>query len=196
MLEIEDKRISDDIIEEYFCCDLCKCKGECCVEGDAGAPLEEEEIDQIEENIDSIKKYMTPEGIKSIGKEGVFVVDTDGDYTTPLVNGQECAYSFQEDSITLCAIERAYRNGDIPFNKPISCHLYPIRTFKMRNGHTGLNYHIWDICKEARINGAEKQIKVYQCVKEPIIRAFGKEFYSCLEQADHLYTTEESEKTE
>ncbi len=186
MIEIEDKIVSEDLFESFFCCDLPRCRGACCVEGDAGAPLEESEIAVIEEHLEAIKPYMTPEGIEAVRRQGVFEVDFDGDYATTLVNGAECAFSFRENGYTLCAIERACLQGDIPYKKPISCHLYPIRAVRFSNGSTGLNYHRWGICGDARVKGRKEGIKVYQALKEPIVRAFGAEFYACLVEADAL----------
>lgn len=194
MIEIEDKIVSDYILEEYFACDICKCKGACCIHGDAGAPLTIEEIDIIEEDIDIIKKYMTADGIKSIEEKGVFDIDIDGDYTTTLVDGKQCAFVVEDNGIALCAIEKAYRTNEIKFKKPISCHLYPIRAKEFSNGTTGLNYHVWSICEDAIINGKNSNTKVYQGVREAIERAYGAEFYSHLEEVDRIITASEIEE--
>ncbi len=186
MIEIDDKIVSTDILTECFLCDYDTCKGECCIEGDSGAPLEEDEIDILEESIDIIKGYLSPDGLEEIERSGVFVVDSDGDYTTPLIRGRECAYTIVENGYTLCAIERAYLEGKITYQKPISCHLYPIRTMRFSNGTTGLNYHRWTICNCAVKCGKEKGVKIYQALKSPIIRAFGEEFYTQLECAEEL----------
>ena len=187
MIEIDDKIISADLLRECFACDLGKCKGICCVEGDAGAPLEIEEVDLLEEEYDNYAPYMTEEGRKAVEEQGFMVVDVDGDYTTPLVNGCECAYTFvNEQGITLCAIEAAYRAGKCSFKKPISCHLYPIRVVEFSNGTLGLNYHRWGICSSACKFGKEQGIPVYKSLKEPIIRRFGEEFYKALECAEDL----------
>ncbi|MFI3321063.1 MAG: DUF3109 family protein [Rikenellaceae bacterium] len=186
MIEIEDKIVSQDIFEEYFCCDLAACKGICCVEGDSGAPLEVDEVDEIDKNIEIIKKYMTPEGAEAIDEQGIFVIDSDGDLTTPLVNGAECAYTVNEGGLTLCAIEKAYRAGEIDYKKPISCHLYPIRTKTFNNGMIGLNYHRWSVCSDAVKCGLKSKVKVYQSLKEPIIRAFGETFYQYLTEVDEI----------
>ena len=168
MIEIDDKIVSLDILRERFACDPSACKGACCVEGDAGAPLEFDEIDILEEEYPNYAPYMTAEGREEIERSGFMVVDTDGDYTTPLVDNAQCAYSFVENGITYCAIERAYREGRTSFVKPVSCHLYPIRVMRFSNGSTGLNYHRWKICIALR---------------EPIVRRFGEEFYKALECA-------------
>ncbi|MEG1934980.1 MAG: DUF3109 family protein [Rikenellaceae bacterium] len=186
MIEIEDKIVSEELFEEYFCCDLAACKGICCVEGDSGAPLEIEEVEQIDGSLDSIKKFMSAEGSAAIDEQGVFVIDADGDLTTTLIGGCECAYSIAEGGVTLCAIEKAFRAGVIDFNKPISCHLYPIRITKFSNGTVGLNYHRWPICDGAVKCGTAKKIKVYQALREPIIRAFGETFYKYLTEVDEI----------
>lgn len=193
MIEIEDKIVSSEILTCYFACDYCKCKGECCVEGDSGAPLEIDECGQLEDNFEKIEKYLTNEGKEAILKDGAYVIDMDGDYTTTLVHDAECAYSFVEDGNIMCAIERAYRNGDIDFNKPLSCHLYPIRLVKLKNGFTGLNYHRWSICKDAITKGEKECVKVYQGLKEPLIRAFGEQFYTYLQEVDQIIENGEEE---
>ena len=191
MLLIDDKIVSLDLLRDRFCCDLAQCKGICCVEGNAGAPLEAEEIDQLEQASEAYKPYLKPEGIEAIERQGFMVVDSDGDYTTPLINDAECAYSFQENGITFCAIERAYKEGRTSFLKPISCHLYPIRLSVFSNGSVGLNYHRWDVCSAALTLGKKKGIPIYQAVRKALIRRFGEEFYHQLEEADRLLQEEE-----
>ena len=186
MIEIDDKIVSADLLRECFACDISRCKGICCVEGDAGAPLELDEVDILEEEYDAYAKYMTEEGRREVEKQGFMVVDADGDYTTPLVNNAECAYAFTENGITFCAIERAYRNGECSFLKPISCHLYPIRVTQFSNGSYGLNYHRWAVCGSARECGNKLGLPVYKGLKEPIIRAFGEDFYRQLEMAEDM----------
>ena len=186
MIEIDGKIVSDDILTECFACDIARCKGECCVDGNSGAPLEMEEADILEEEYENYKPYMTPEGIESVERQGFMVVDFDGDYTTPLVDDAECAYSYRENGITLCAIEKAFREGKCSFRKPISCHLYPIRLINLSNGTIGLNYHRWNVCSPACENGRRLGIPVYKSLREPIIRRFGEEFYKALECAEDL----------
>lgn len=193
MIEIDDKIVSADILRECFACDLGKCKGICCVEGDAGAPLELEEVDELEENYAAYAPYMTEEGRREVERQGFMVVDSDGDYTTPLVNNAECAYAFEENGITFCAIERAYREGKSSFLKPISCHLYPIRVMKFSNGTFGLNYHRWGVCHDAVECGRKIGLPIYKALKEPIIRRFGEEFYKALECAEELIKEQENE---
>lgn len=190
MIEIEDKIVSEELFEEYFCCDLAACKGICCVEGDSGAPLEIEEVEEIENSLEIIKKYMSTEGIDAVEEQGIFEIDEDGDLTTTLIGGAECAYSITENGITLCAIEKAFRAGELDFKKPISCHLYPIRVTKFSNDTVGLNYHRWPICGSAVKCGTANKIKVYQSLKEPIVRAFGETFYQYLTEVDEIIEKE------
>ncbi len=191
MIDIDDKIVSVDIFKECFACDLTQCKGICCVEGNAGAPLEMDEVDILEEEYENYKPYMTEEGIEAVSEQGFMVIDEDGDYTTPLVNDAECAFSFEEDGVTYCAIERAWREGKCSFQKPISCHLYPIRLAQFSNGTVGLNYHRWDVCRSACECGKRLGLPIYKALKEPIIRRFGEEFYSKLEEAAELLTHSE-----
>lgn len=186
MIEIDDKIVSSDILRECFACDLGKCKGICCVEGDAGAPLELDEVDLLEEEYENYAPYMTEEGRREVERQGFMVVDSDGDYTTPLVNNAECAYAFCENGVTFCAIERAYREGKCSFLKPISCHLYPIRVMQFSNGTFGLNYHRWSVCRDAVECGRKIGLPVYKALKEPIIRRFGEDFYKAMECAEEL----------
>lgn len=191
MIEIDGKIIASDLLTEQFCCDLAVCKGECCVEGDSGAPLEIEEVDELENEYPNYKPYMTAEGIEAVESQGFMVVDVDGDYTTPLIDGAECAYSFKENGITFCAIERAYREGKCGFLKPISCHLYPIRVKYFATGDYGLNIHRWNICKCAFDCGKREGVKLYKAMREPLVRRFGEEFYEALCQAAEMFENEE-----
>lgn len=191
MIEIDGKIIATDLLTEEFCCDLSVCKGECCVEGDSGAPLDIEEVDLLEQEWENYKPYMTPEGVEEIERQGFMVVDVDGDYTTPLVDGAQCAYAFKENGITFCAIERAYREGKTTFLKPISCHLYPIRVKRFSTGDYGLNLHRWNICKCAFECGKKNGVKLYRALQEPIVRAFGEDFYEQLCQAALYVENEE-----
>ncbi len=186
MIDIDDKIVSTDLLKECFACDLGQCKGICCVEGNAGAPLEMDEVDILEEEFSNYKPYMTEAGIKAIEEQGFMVIDCDGDYTTPLVDDAECAYAYQENGITFCAIEKAWREGKCSFQKPISCHLYPIRVAQFSNGTVGLNYHRWAVCRSAVECGRKLGIPVYKALKEPIIRRFGEAFYNQLEEAAKL----------
>lgn len=181
LVEIEDKIVSTQIFERQFVCDLTACKGACCIEGDNGAPVTAEEVQIIEANLQKIKPFMRPEGIAAVEKNGVAYLDNDLEPATTLVNGAECAFVFFDDAgIAKCAIEKAQREGHIDFLKPISCHLYPIRT-KQFQDYTALNYEKWDICEPACACGEKLEVPVYKFLKEPLIRAFGPKFFQELE---------------
>lgn len=183
MIQIEDKLISEDIFSEEFVCNLSKCKGICCVEGDAGAPLEEEETKILEEIFPKIESYLRPEGVAAIKEQGKHTIDFEGDLVTPLVDNKECAYViFDEKGITKCAIEKAYEDGVVDWKKPISCHLYPIRITEY-SSFTALNYHQWNVCSDACTLGKELGVKVYQFLKEPLMRKYGQEWYETLVEA-------------
>ena len=183
MIQIDDKLISEDLFSEEFVCNLAKCKGICCVEGDAGAPLDEDETHILDEIYPKIKPYLRPEGIQAIEEQGTYTLDFEGDLVTPLVNNAECAYViFDEKGNTKCAIEKAYEDGVIDWQKPISCHLYPIRITEYSN-FSAINYHEWDICSDACTLGKELGVKVYQFLKKPLIRKYGEEFYQTLSEA-------------
>ena len=186
MIQIEDKIVSFEVFEKKFVCDLSACKGACCIDGDAGAPLTEDELDIISQIIDELKPYMRPEGLAAIEQQGLYVVDTDGDNTTPLVNNKECAFvSFDQNGIAKCSIEQAYNDDKIEFKKPISCHLFPIRVKKYID-FEAINYESLDICKPACDCGQKLQIPVYRFLKEPLIRSYGIEWYEKLLEAVDL----------
>ena len=155
---VDDCIISDNLAEFRFCCDLSQCKGACCVEGDCGAPLDKEEIQILERIYPVVKQYMTVEGIEAVERDGVSSLDVDKLPCTPLVNNRECAYAIVENGLTLCAIEKAYRDGKIDYPKPISCHLYPVR-IEDYGDFKAVNYHEWDICRSeaCRRYGVEKR---------------------------------------
>lgn len=182
MLIVDDVLVSDDLANVKFCCNLKQCKGVCCIEGDAGAPLEAEEISVLEENIEKIKPYMVAKGIKEVETNGVYAFDSTGAMVTPLVNDKECVYVYFEGGIAKCAIEKAYKLKKIKFQKPISCHLYPIRLTK-RKGFNAINYHQWEICKGALAEGRKGNIILYQFLEEAIIRKYGKRWYNGLVKA-------------
>lgn len=179
MIALDHTLISDDLKDVYFCCDMERCKGACCIEGDAGAPLEEEEISLLEDFIDAIKPYMVEAGITSVEQLGVFDYDAEGNYVTPLVNDRECAFVFPDQGIARCAIEKAYQEKKIPFAKPISCHLYPVR---IKTGTTGdrVNYHRWDICRKALEKGHNEKMPLYSFLSEALIRKYGRGWYNKL----------------
>ncbi len=184
LIEIDDKVISLEIFSKKFVCDLNACKGACCVEGDSGAPITAEEVSILEEDLEKIKPFMRPEGIAAVEETGVFYMDWDNEMVTTLVNEKECAFVFfDEKGITKCAIEQAHKAGVTNFKKPISCHLYPIRTAKFAE-FEALNYNEWSICSPACTLGEALNVKVYQFLKEPLIRAYGEEFYKELETVD------------
>ncbi|WP_297830919.1 DUF3109 family protein, partial [uncultured Rikenella sp.] len=178
MIQIDDKIISLELFTARFCCDLGACRGECCVEGNAGAPLDAEEVAELENEWEHYAPYMTQEGIGVVQRLGVAVTDEEGDLTTPLVAaGAECVYAIRENGVTWCAIEKAWREGRTPFRKPISCHLYPIRLVRLSNGMTGLQYHRWEVCRAAEVLGAERGEPLYRTLREPIVRRFGEAFF-------------------
>lgn len=182
MVQIEDKLISFDIFEKQFFCDLPKCLGTCCVHGQSGAPLELQEIELLKQELENIKPFLKPEGLKAIEEQGVAVVDFDGDMVTPLIEQEECAFSIEKGDITLCAIEEAWQQGKVQFRKPISCHLYPIRVTKYPT-FSALNYDRWSVCEPARVLGKKEGVLVFRFLKEAIIRAYGESFYAEMEDA-------------
>lgn len=184
MLQIDDTIISLDLLDQRFVCDLDTCKGICCVEGDDGAPLEEEEVKIIEDLLPIIWDDLTEVSKVLIKKQGVSYIDSDGEPVTSIVNGEECVFTYTDDQGQCkCAIEKAYREGKTDFYKPISCHLYPVRLQKYEE-YTAVNYHQWSVCNCARKLGGKLGVPVYQFLKEPLIRKFGKEWFEQLEIAD------------
>ena len=174
--------ISDDLKESNFVCDLSKCKGACCVEGDLGAPLANEELEILVKVYPKVKSYLSEEGIEAIEGQGTYVFDEDGEYSTPTIQGKECAYAiYDKKGILKCGIEQAYLDKKIDFQKPISCHLYPVRISKYEE-YEALNYDRWHICSAACTLGDALKVPVYQFVKEALIRKYGKEWYLKLVQ--------------
>lgn len=183
MLQINDKIIGLSLLEEKFVCDVEQCKGACCVQGDAGAPLLEEEIPVLKEIYTLIKPYLRPESVKAIDLQGTHVVDeSDDEPVTPLLNEKECVYAIFEEGIARCAIEKAWSDGKISFRKPVSCHLYPIRVKEYEN-FTAVNYDRWPVCKPALLKGEKLNVPVFVFCRESIIRRFSKVFYRELEIA-------------
>ena len=181
MIKIGNTLISDDVLTEFFVCHLEKCKGACCVEGDLGAPLEDDELDMLEENYMQIEPYLMEKGKVAIMEQGLYVKDFEGDYSTTTIDGRECAYSFYDNKgILKCGIEQAYNEGKTNFQKPISCHLYPVRVSKNIT-NIAVNYDSWHICNDACILGRELSVPVYQFLKLPLIRRFGEDWYKQLE---------------
>jgi hypothetical protein len=184
MLVIEDKTVSDDVIDQQFVCDLNACKGACCVEGDFGAPLDKSELEILDEIYEKVKPYLTPEGIRTIEKKGKYLfVEENKEWCTPLMDRDKgCAWLVRDkNGIVMCGIEKAYRDGKIDFKKPVSCHLYPIRITKYKN-FDAVNYERWSVCKAACKNGKTLKVPVYQFLKEAIIRKYGPDFYEALDQ--------------
>jgi len=188
IIQIGDILVSGDVVTEFFCCDYEKCKGCCCVIGDSGAPLEESEIEEIERDYDKFSPLMEEAGKKAAEASGFFAVDRDGDLVTPTVPGlpgyEECAYAaFEGDRNCFCAIERCFFAGKCSFRKPISCWLYPIRVTDLGEGRVALNLHRWPICKDAFEKGKKEGVRVYEFLREPLVSAYGEEFYSALSEA-------------
>ncbi len=182
MFQIGKTIVSEDLIEKEFVCNLGACKGECCIAGEAGAPLEEDEAHILKEIYNDVKPFLRPEGIAAIEKQGTHIENENGDLETPLVNGAECAYvTLTDKGIASCGIEDAYNAGKVSFRKPISCHLYPVRVQKY-SSFAAVNYHKWPICDDACTLGKELQVPVYKFVKEALIRKFGTDWYSDLEK--------------
>lgn len=180
MFQIGKTLISEEIIENDFVCNLTACKGACCIDGDAGAPLDDKETEILVDIYKSVKPFLRPEGIAVIEKEGAFVKGDDGEWETPLVNGSECAYVvFSDNGTAKCGLEDAYNAGVTKWKKPISCHLYPIR-IREYTEFTAVNYHKWEICDPACSLGTELQVPIYKFVKEALIRKFGKKWYEDL----------------
>ena len=181
MLAIADTLISDEVITEHFVCNIEACKAACCVEGDMGAPLEESEARLLDDIFPLLAPYLTQDGIQAIENQGKWVVDEDGDLSTPTIAGRECAYAlYNENGILQCGIEKAWEDGAIPFRKPISCHLYPIRV-KQHTDFKAVNYHRWQICDPACSLGKKLGVPVYVFLKDALISKFGAEWYAELE---------------
>lgn len=190
ILEVGGVLLSSEIITECFCCDYEKCKGICCVEGDAGAPVTLDEIAAIEDSLDTVWADLSASAQSVIDRQGVAYADRDGDMVTSIVRGKDCVFTCYECDNCLCALERAYRQGKTRFCKPISCSLYPIREKNFGNGLIGLNYHRWEVCRDAVIKGKALGLPVYQFLKEPLIRRFGESWYEELCQVATLFETQ------
>lgn len=182
MFLIQNTLVSLDVLEKEFCCNLDVCHGCCCIEGDAGAPLTDEEEQQIIVALPVLKPEMTKEAQAVVEQQGVSYLDESGEKVTSIVNNKDCVFARSDKSgWCYCVIEKAFKAGKIGFNKPISCHLYPIRLTNLTNGLTGVEYHRWDICHSARQLGKKIHIPIYQFLKEPLIRRFGEKWYEELE---------------
>ncbi len=182
MFQLGKTIVSEDLIEKEFVCNLHACKGACCIEGEAGAPVTKEEVEILKEIYPKVKPFLRPEGISAIEKQGTHIVSELDELETPLVDGKECAYvTFTEKGIASCGIEDAYNAGEVDFRKPISCHLYPVRVQEYSE-FSAVNYHKWPICDDACALGKELKVPVYKFVKDALIRKFGEDWYTELEK--------------
>jgi len=181
MILIGNTSVSDDLYLVRFCCNPGRCLGACCVAGDAGAPLEEEEISLLEDELEQIRPYMTEMGIKTVEEHGVFDYDIHANFVTPLINDGECAFACFKNGIAYCAIEKAFFDGKTRFRKPVSCHLYPVRITRYAS-FDAVNYQKWNICKPALKLGNKEGLPLYKFLKEALIRKYGSEWYNELEK--------------
>lgn len=181
MIIVGNAVLSDDIKEKHFVCDLTKCKGACCVEGDLGAPLEERELQLLDASLEAVRPYMSEDGKAVLDSEGAYILDEEGDYSTTTVEGRECSFAvYDKEGVLKCAIEQAHLDGKTSFKKPISCHLYPIRVTRYDH-YDALNYDRWEICDPACSLGDELKVPLYKFLKEPLIRKYGEAWYAELE---------------
>ncbi|TXE08170.1 DUF3109 family protein [Gelidibacter salicanalis] len=182
MFQLGKTIVSEDIIEKDFVCNLSACKGACCIDGDAGAPVELAETKILQDIYPKVKPFMRQAGIDAVEAQGTFTTNEDGEFETPLINGADCAYvMFDTKGTALCAIEEAHNQGEIDWKKPVSCHLYPVRV-KDYTEFSAVNYHKWEICDDACTLGKELQVPVYKFVKQALIRKFGEDWYMELEK--------------
>ena len=190
MLQIQNTIVTLDLAEEFFCCDLEKCLGACCIEGDAGAPVTIDEMEKIEEVLPVVEPKMLPRAVEEVRQNGVAYVDQEGDLVTTILDGRNCAFTcYAPGGICLCALEKAFREGKTSFKKPASCSLYPLRLTTYPT-FTAVNYHRWKICRDAVANGRKKGIRLYQFLRGPLTERFGKEWYDELAQACELYLSQ------
>lgn len=187
MIQIKDTLVSLDLIERYFVCDLEACLGQCCIDGDAGAPLAPGEAEKIADVLPEVEPDLAPRALQAIKEEGASYTDPDGDLVTQIVDGRDCVYTcYAPGGKCLCALERAFRAGRIPDVKPISCRLYPVRV-KRYDSFTAVNMHRWKICRPAETLGRKLGVRAYQFLKEPLIARFGKDWYDELDLAATEY---------
>ena len=177
IIQVGNVLLSSEILTERFCCDLDKCQGQCCVEGDAGAPVTLDEVAEIENALDEVWSDLSASAQTVIDKQGVAYTDSEGDLVTSIVAGKDCVFTCYQQGICLCALEKAYRAGKTRFCKPISCALYPIREKTLSNGMVALNYNRWNVCAEAVKKGKELNIPLYQFLKQPLVRRFGEQWF-------------------
>ncbi|UAB82215.1 DUF3109 family protein [Marixanthomonas sp. SCSIO 43207] len=187
MFQLGKAIISEDIIEKDFVCNLSACKGACCIEGEAGAPVTQDETEILKNIYPKVKPFLRPEGIQAIEEQGTYIKSPNDELETPLVNGKECAYvTFTENGTASCGIEDAFNAGEIDFRKPISCHLYPVR-IQEYSEFSAINYHRWPICDDACTLGKELQVPIYKFVKDALIRKYGENWYAELEKIADTY---------
>ncbi|TXG37390.1 DUF3109 family protein [Seonamhaeicola maritimus] len=187
MFQLGKTIVSDDVIKKDFVCNLSACKGACCVDGDAGAPLDKDETAILDEIYSKVKSFLRKEGIEAIEAQGAYITTEDGEFETPLINNADCAYViFDENEVALCAIEEAYNQGEVSWKKPVSCHLYPVRVMDYTE-FSAVNYHKWQICDDACELGKELQVPIYKFVKEALIRKFGEDWYMELEKVAETF---------
>ncbi len=190
MFQIKDTLVSLDLADQYFCCDINACKGECCIEGDAGAPLKPEELPLLEKALPVVEDELAPAALREIEENGVAYTDPDGDLVTSIVDNRNCVFTcYAPGGICLCAIDKAFREGKSSWRKPESCFLYPLRLSKCGD-MTAINYHRWKICRPAVANGRRLGIRLYQFMKEPLIEKFGQEWYDELVLACETFLSE------
>lgn len=182
MFQIDNTLVSLDVVERCFICDLSKCKGACCIEGDSGAPLLKEEVAELEKALPIVWDDLSPRAQEIIEEQGVSYIDEQGDLVTSIVNGKDCAFTcYDTDGTCKCALEKAFRAGKLSFYKPVSCHLYPIRVAEY-DTFSAVNLHRWKICKAAEVLGRKENLPVYKFLKEPLVRRFGEAWYQTLEE--------------
>ena len=177
ILQVGNVLVSPDVLTEFFCCDYEKCKGACCIEGNAGAPVSLDEIGEIKDSLDAVWGDLSASAQSVIDRQGVAYSDPEGELVTSIVHGKDCVFTCYEGESCLCALEKACREGRSKFQKPISCALYPIRAKQFSNGSVGLNYHRWDICRDAVEKGRRLNLRVYEFLREPLVRRFGQQWY-------------------
>ncbi len=190
MLQIQDTLVTLDLAERFFCCDLEKCLGACCIEGDAGAPVTEGEVEQIRKILPAVEPEMLPRAVREVREHGVAYVDEEGDLVTTILDGRNCAFTcYGPGGVCLCALEKVFREGKTPFRKPASCSLYPLRITEYPT-FTAVNYHRWKICSDAEVLGRKKGIRLYQFLHGPLVERFGQEWYDELVEACEAYLAE------
>jgi len=198
ILQVGDVLLTSEILTERFCCDLTACKGACCIEGDAGAPVTLDEVGEIEDCLDTVWDDLSATAQSIIDRQGVAYTDTEGDLVTSIVGGKDCVFTYYDDikdfdtqqpieGCCLCALEKAFRAGKTRFCKPISCALYPIREKALGNGLTGLNYNRWNVCKAAIEKGKTEDLPLYRFLEGPLRRRFGDAWYEELCEVAQLF---------